>query len=66
VTSKNEREIVYKKNTYTVDDFVKKYSYALAAYMLANQIKDGHIVDLAINNASFAEAFYQTVEALTE
>lgn len=56
---------MYKHNIYTVDDFIEKYSYALSAYMLANQTKEGHVVDLAVINASFAEAFYQTVEALT-
>ena len=65
MTSKDKREIVYKHNIYTVDDFIEKYSYALSAYMLANQTKEGHVVDLAVINASFAEAFYQTVEALT-
>jgi hypothetical protein len=47
---------------YTVDEFVSKYSHALASYLLSRQLGDkskkSHIVDLAVENASFAESLY--------
>lgn len=59
---KDERKIIYENNLYTVDEFVNKYSHALASYLLTRQLGDrskkSHIVDLAVENASFAEALY--------
>jgi hypothetical protein len=59
---KDERTIVFESNMYTVDEFVNKYSHALASYLLTRQLGDkskkSHIVDLAVENASFAESLY--------
>lgn len=59
---KDERTIVFESKMYTVDEFVSKYSHALASYLLTRQVGDkgkkSHIVDLAVENASFAEALY--------
>ena len=59
---KDNRAIVYENNLYTVDEFVSKYSHALASYLLTRQLGDkskkSHIVDLAVENASFAESLY--------
>ena len=59
---KDERTIVFESKMYTVDEFVSKYSHALASYLLTRQVgeknKKSHIVDLAVENASFAEALY--------
>jgi hypothetical protein len=59
---KDDRTIVYESKMYTVDEFVSKYSHALASYLLSRQLGDkskkSHIVDLAVENASFAESLY--------
>jgi hypothetical protein len=59
---KDERKIIFESNMYTVDEFVNKYSHALASYLLTRQLGDkgkkSHIVDLAVENASFAESLY--------
>jgi hypothetical protein len=59
---KDERTIVYENSLYTVDEFVNKYSQALKSYLLTRQLGDkgkkSHIVDLAVENASFAESLY--------
>jgi hypothetical protein len=59
---KDERTIIFESKMYTVDEFVSKYSHALASYLLTRQVGDkskkSHIVDLAVENASFAEALY--------
>ena len=59
---KDDRTIVYESKMYTVDEFVSKYSHALASYLLSRQLGDkskkSHIVDLAVENASYAESLY--------
>jgi hypothetical protein len=59
---KDDRVIVYESRMYTVDEFVSKYSKALQAYLLSRQVgnkdRKSHIVDLAVENASFAESLY--------
>jgi len=59
---KDERTIIYESKMYTVDEFVIKYSKALTSYLLSRQLGDRskkcHIVDLAVENASFAESLY--------
>jgi hypothetical protein len=59
---KDDRTIIYESNMYTVDEFVINYSKALTSYLLGRQVGDrtkkSHIVDLAVENASFAEALY--------
>jgi L-rhamnose isomerase len=59
---KDDRTIVYESKLYTVDEFVSKYSNALRSYLLTRQLGDknkkSHIVDLAVENASFAESLY--------
>lgn len=59
---RDERTIIFESNMYTVDEFVSKYSHALASYLLTRQVGDknkkSHIVDLAVENASFAESLY--------
>jgi hypothetical protein len=64
---KDERTIIYENNLYTVDEFVNKYSNALKSYLLARQLGDkgkkSHIVDLAVENASFAESLYISVDS---
>jgi hypothetical protein len=64
---KDIRTVIYENNLYTVDEFVNKYSHALASYLLARQLGDkskkSHIVDLAVENASFAESLYIAMEA---
>lgn len=59
---KDDRTIVYESKLYTVDEFVSKYSNALRSYLLTRQLGDKnkktHIVDLAVENASFAESLY--------
>ena len=64
---KDERTIIYENNLYTVDEFVNKYSHALASYLLTRQLGDkskkSHIVDLAVENASFAESLYISVDS---
>jgi len=59
---KDDRTIIFESNMYTVDEFVNKYSHALASYLLTRQLGDkskkSHIVDLAVENASFAESLY--------
>jgi len=59
---KDDRAIVYESKLYTVDEFVSKYSNALRSYLLTRQLGDKnkktHIVDLAVENASFAESLY--------
>jgi hypothetical protein len=59
---KDDRTIIYENNLYTVDEFVSKYSHALTSYLLSRQVGDrskkSHIVDLAVENASFAESLY--------
>jgi len=51
---------------YTVDEFVKIYSRALKEY-LSTRITGpdpSHVVDLATENAAFAEAFYIIAESV--
>jgi hypothetical protein len=59
---KDDRTIIYESKMYTVDEFVSKYSHALASYLLTRQLGDkskkSHIVDLAVENAAFAESLY--------
>ena len=59
---KDDRTIVYESKMYTVDEFVSKYSKALTSYLLTRQLGDknkkSHIVDLAVENSSFAESLY--------
>jgi hypothetical protein len=59
---KDERTIIYESKMYTIDEFVIKYSKALTSYLLSRQLGDrekkSHIVDLAVENASFAESLY--------
>ena len=59
---KDDRTILFESKMYTVDEFVNKYSHALASYLLSRQVGDrgkkSHIVDLAVENASFAESLY--------
>ena len=59
---KDNKTIIYENNLYTVDEFVSKYSKALTSYLLSRQFGDkhkkSHIVDLAIENSSFAESLY--------
>lgn len=63
---KNDSTIVYESKLYTVDEFVNKYSHALRSYLLTRQLGDknkkSHIVDLAVENASFAESLYIGME----
>ena len=47
-----------------VDDFISLYAIALKEYLVRRTLNDGHIEDLAIENASFAEAFLITVSVL--
>jgi hypothetical protein len=65
--AKDARAIIYENNLYTVDEFVNKYSHALASYLFARQLGDrskkSHIVDLAVENASFAEALYISADS---
>jgi hypothetical protein len=62
VIKKDNSTIVYESKLYTVDEFVNKYSHALRSYLLTRQLGDknkkSHIVDLAVENASFAESLY--------
>lgn len=64
---KDNRKIIYENNLYTVDEFVNKYSNALKSYLLSRQLGDknkkSHIVDLAVENASFAEALYISADS---
>jgi hypothetical protein len=64
---KDDRTIIYESKLYTVDEFVSKYSHALASYLLSRQLGDktkkSHIVDLAVENASFAESLYISVDS---
>ena len=64
---KDDRTIIYENNLYTVDEFVNKYSHALTSYLLTRQLGDkgkkSHIVDLAVENASFAESLYISVDS---
>jgi len=64
---KDDRTIIYENNLYTVDEFVNKYSNALKSYLLTRQLGDkskkSHIVDLAVENASFAESLYISVDS---
>jgi hypothetical protein len=64
---KDDRTIIYENNLYTVDEFVNKYSNALTSYLLTRQLGDkgkkSHIVDLAVENASFAESLYISVDS---
>jgi hypothetical protein len=64
---KDERAIIYENSLYTVDEFVNKYSQALKSYLLTRQLGDkskkSHIVDLAVENASFAESLYISVDS---
>ena len=59
---KDDRTIIYESRMYTVNEFVLKYSKALESYLLTRQLgvkdKKSHIVDLAVENASFAESLY--------
>jgi hypothetical protein len=59
---KDDRTIIYESKMYTIDEFVIKYSKALTSYLLSRQLGDrekkSHIVDLAVENASFAESIY--------
>jgi hypothetical protein len=59
---KDNRTIIYENNLYTVDEFVSKYSKALTSYLLSRQLGDkskkSHIIDLAVENSSFAESLY--------
>ncbi len=51
---------------FTPEKFVEVYSKAFLQY-LANRnahLTESHVVDLAIENSSFAEAFYLTVDAI--
>jgi hypothetical protein len=65
--TKDDRTIIYENNLYTVDEFVSKYSHALASYLLTRQLGDknkkSHIVDLAVENASFAESLYISMDS---
>jgi hypothetical protein len=65
--TKDERTIIYENNLYTVNEFVNKYSQALTSYLLTRQLGDkskkSHIVDLAVENASFAESLYISVDS---
>jgi hypothetical protein len=64
---KDDGTIIYESNMYTVDEFVNKYSQALKSYLLTRQLGDkskkSHIVDLAVENASFAESLYISVDS---
>jgi hypothetical protein len=64
---KDARTVIYENNLYTVDEFVNKYSNALKSYLLTRQLGDkskkSHIVDLAVENASFAESLYISVDS---
>lgn len=66
---KDSRTIIYESKLYTVDEFVSKYSHALASYLLSRQLGDrskkSHIVDLAVENASFAEALYVGIDSFS-
>jgi hypothetical protein len=59
---KDNKTIIYENSLYTVDEFVSKYSKALTSYLLSRQLGDklkkSHIVDLAVENSSFAESLY--------
>jgi hypothetical protein len=59
---KDNKTIIYENRLYTVDEFVSKYSKALTSYLLSRQLGDklkkSHIVDLAVENSSFAESLY--------
>ena len=65
--TKDDRTIIYENNLYTVNEFVNKYSQALTSYLLTRQLGDkskkSHIVDLAVENASFAESLYISVDS---
>lgn len=64
---KDDRTIIYESRMYTVNEFVLKYSKALESYLLTRQLggKDNksHIVDLAVENASFAESLYIAMDS---
>ena len=62
VTSKEYKSIANK--FISVDDFIVTYTLALQDYLLRRTLQDGHIEDLATENAAFAEAFLITVGVL--
>jgi L-rhamnose isomerase len=66
---KDDRTIIYESKMYTVDEFVSKYSKALTSYLLGRQFGDrkkkSHIVDLAVENSSFAESLYLGMDSFS-
>lgn len=50
----------------SVDDFITAYTLGLQAYLARRTLHEGHIEDLAVENASFAEAFLITVGVLND
>jgi hypothetical protein len=50
----------------SVDDFITAYTFGLQEYLARRTLDVGHIEDLAVENAAFAEAFLITVSVLNE
>lgn len=50
----------------SVDDFISRYVIGLQAYLARRTLNEGHIEDLAVENAAFAEAFLITVGVLND
>ena len=50
----------------SVDDFITTYTLGLQAYLAGRTLQQGHIEDLATENAAFAESFLITVSVLND
>ena len=50
----------------SVEDFIIAYSLGLQEYLARRTLHEGHIEDLAVENAAFAEAFLITVSVLND
>ena len=48
-------------NFISVDDFISIYAIGLKEYLVRRTLNDGHIEDLAVENAAFAESFLITI-----
>ena len=48
----------------SVDDFIATYTLGLKDYLVRRTLQDGHIEDLATENAAFAESFLITIGVL--
>lgn len=50
----------------SVEDFIIAYTLGLQEYLARRTLHEGHIEDLATENAAFAEAFLITVSVLND